>query len=656
MNLKVKNIRLIVFLIFFTLISNYTKVSAYVPTVEGKNILVIGSYSFQNEWEESVLSGFESILGDKNNLKSEYLDSYSKNTFSYHESFLNYLDAKYENENIDYIFTMDDEALKVIRDHMFEKHRVFYKKPVFFVGVNSIISLNDEEKKYLSGVVNIETCLECVDLIEKMHGDMKKLYVLCDNSLYSQSIMTNISAAYPKNNDKLKTEVIKTNKIEYMKKELAEKDFKDSVILICGGYINETTNSKVSSSEVIESIKSITDTPIYTTLYNYVESGAVGGVVNDGEKTGRLGAILLNSVVNGDSVEQFPYIMTPSYNSINTSLFNYKAIREYDINPLNIPEGSSFINKRPYNLLLPKWSVFLICISFSIVVFLIIYLAVIAFYHKRKIKEANLEAMAAIEREKIKTDYIILMSHEFRTPLNIIINSTKFLKRECNNNNYDKEYFITRLNHIIKNSNRLNKAVNNSIDVAKIEAGIMSVDFKMYNIVKVVEDITETIIDFAASNNIEVIFDTENEEIYTAIDKTSIERIMLNLLSNSIKSINNSGRIVVDCKNDDDNVYIFVKDTGSGMSNDVKKHIFDKFFQGCDYTLNRKNEGNGLGLFIVNALVKMHNGNIFVESEEGKGSTFKVVIPITIVDNVGNESTISEELRYMANIELSDIE
>ena len=109
-------------------------------------------------------------------------------------------------------------------------------------------------------------------------------------------------------------------------------------------------------------------------------------------------------------------------------------------------------------------------------------------------------------------------------------------------------------------------------------------------------------------------------------------------------------------KNDNDNVYIFVKDTGSGMSNDVKKHIFDKFFQGSDYTLNRKNEGNGLGLFIVNALVKMHNGKIFVESEEGKGSTFKVVIPITIVDNAGNESTISEELRYMANIELSDIQ
>ncbi|MDU7440068.1 MAG: sensor histidine kinase, partial [Clostridium sp.] len=179
MKLTVKNIRLIVLVIFFTLISNYTKVLAYVPTVEGKNILVIGSYSFQNEWEESVLSGFETILGDKNNIKSEYLDSYSKNTFSYHESFLNYLDAKYENQNIDYIFTMDDEALKVIRDHMFEKHRVFYKKPVFFVGVNSIINLNDEEKKYLSGVVNIETCLECVDLIEKMHGDMKKLYVLC---------------------------------------------------------------------------------------------------------------------------------------------------------------------------------------------------------------------------------------------------------------------------------------------------------------------------------------------------------------------------------------------------------------------------------------------------------------------------------------------
>ena len=112
--------------------------------------------------------------------------------------------------------------------------------------------------------------------------------------------------------------------------------------------------------------------------------------------------------------------------------------------------------------------------------------------------------IAAIERDKIKTDYIILMSHEFRTPINIILNSAKLLKMKCDNDDYDKDYYKTRLNYIIKNCNRLSKTVNNSIDVAKLESGIMSTNFRMYNIIRVVEDITETIIDFAAVNNIKV--------------------------------------------------------------------------------------------------------------------------------------------------------
>lgn len=654
---NVKNILKSISLIIIFILSIFicTGASGYTEIIEGKVILVIGSYNYQNEWEQSVLKGFKNILGSKNIIKTEYLDSVSKNTSTYHESFLNYLDVKYENQNIDYVLVMDDEALKIVKDHLFNDGRVLYKKPVFFVGINNIVNITEDEKQYMSGVMNIETCLDCISLIEKIHKDKKTIEVFCDDSIYSQSIIANILAVYPQGNNEINVNINKFNNFEYLQNIMNTNDFSDSVLLLCSTYINETTKSAVSSSEVIKMIKNSTKAPIYTTLYNYIEGGAVGGVVNDGEKLGRIGALLLNSVVKGDSRIE-PYILTPSYNAINTSLFNFRAIREYNINPFELPEGASFINKKSYDLLLPESLVYIIIAAVAGIIFIIIYLIMRTAYQKKKLREVTNEAMQAIERENIKTDSIIVMSHELRTPLNIIINSTKLLIMKCGNDEYDKEYYMKRLNSIIKNSNRLNRAVNNSIDVAKLELGVMSTDFKMYNIIKVVEDITETIIDFASANHIEVIFDTEEEEVYTAIDKISIERIMLNLLSNAIKSIKESGKIFVNCRNDSENVYIYIKDNGMGMSEKIKKHIFEKFFQGPDYTLSRGYEGNGLGLYIVSGLVKLHNGFISVESEEGKGTTFEIIIPVATVDDRGEEENSGERLDYMAKVELSDID
>lgn len=112
MKFKFKRLRVVILCIM--LLFNCSAISAYSSNVERKTILVIGSYSYQNEWESSILKGFRNILGKNNSIRTEYLDSYSKNTFTYHESFLNYLDAKYENQNIDYIFAMDDESLDTV--------------------------------------------------------------------------------------------------------------------------------------------------------------------------------------------------------------------------------------------------------------------------------------------------------------------------------------------------------------------------------------------------------------------------------------------------------------------------------------------------------------------------------------------------------------
>ena len=210
----------------------------------------------------------------------------------------------------------------------------------------------------------------------------------------------------------------------------------------------------------------------------------------------------------------------------------------------------------------------------------------------------------------------------------------------------------------MKNTNRLRRYINNLIDVSKLEMGYMDANFTNENIVEVIEDITLTIVDLAKTYNLNVIFDTEEEEIITAIDKGKIERIILNLLSNAIKFTNDGGNIMVLVKRETNNVVIEISDDGIGMEEEIKEHVFEKFKRAdFNHGLNRENEGSGLGLFIVKGLIDLHNGKIDIKSKLNEGTTFIIKLPIRIVEDGEKENLIGySSLEYMFKMELSDID
>ena len=291
--------------------------------------------------------------------------------------------------------------------------------------------------------------------------------------------------------------------------------------------------------------------------------------------------------------------------------------------------------------------IFLIVGSLSLIV-----LFIISIYFTNK-------AIKPLEETFIKQkQFIADASHELRTPLNIIINATNLLKIKLNEKECDKSFFHERLDYIMKNANRLRRYINNLIDVSKLEMGYMDARFTNENIVSVVEDITLTIVDLAKSYNLNVVFDTEEEEIIMAIDKIKIERIILNLLSNAIKFTNDNGNIMVLIKREEDNVVIEISDDGIGMAEEVKDHVFEKFKR-ADFNdgFNRKNEGSGLGLFIVRGLIDLHNGKISVNSKPNEGTKFIITLPIRIVEDEENENFMEySSLEYMFEMEFSDIE
>jgi len=229
---------------------------------------------------------------------------------------------------------------------------------------------------------------------------------------------------------------------------------------------------------------------------------------------------------------------------------------------------------------------------------------------------------------KSQGEFLVNISHELKTPLNVISSAAQLFDMYCNSGSLDdkKDSIIKYIDSIKKNSYRLSKIINNIIDLSKIEAGFFKLNLSNNDIVQLVEEIVMSITTFTDSKNLNIIFDTDVEEKIIACDPEKIERIVLNLISNAIKFSEVGDEIIVAIKDKKEFVEISVKDNGIGIEEECLNMIFDRFKQ-VDKSLSRNAEGTGIGLSLVKSIVELHGGNISVKSEFGKGSVFTVMIP-----------------------------
>lgn len=275
------------------------------------------------------------------------------------------------------------------------------------------------------------------------------------------------------------------------------------------------------------------------------------------------------------------------------------------------------------------------------------------------LKERTEQLNEVREMEQLRTAFFANISHELRTPLNLIFSAEQLL-----DNIYQQENIIQRRNDIKKynsiikqNCYRLIRLIGNLIDITKIDAGYYMPEFKNYDIVKVVEDITMSVADYIEGKDIKLIFDTEFEEKVMTCDAYQIERIMLNLLSNAIKFTPANGEINVSLSEQENNIVIRVKDSGIGIPEKMRERVFERFIQ-VDKSTTRNREGSGIGLSLVRALVELHGGNISLISEEGIGSEFIIMLPINLIkDESDGEIAVAESQGNVEKIkiEFSDI-
>lgn len=276
---------------------------------------------------------------------------------------------------------------------------------------------------------------------------------------------------------------------------------------------------------------------------------------------------------------------------------------------------------------------------------------------ENKILENNRLISKTSELNKMMTEFFSNISHELKTPLNVILGAVQILSLPTKEIVNTEDNFRTNkyLKTMKQNCYRLVRLVNNLIDISKFDSGYFKLDLHNHNVVNVIEDITLSVSDYAENKGIELIFDTDVEEKVMAIDLDKIERIILNLLSNAIKFTDEGGQILVSLWDRNDSIVISVKDSGVGMPKDKIDMIFERFGQ-VDKTLARNREGSGIGLSLVKSIVDMHGGNIKVQSEYGKGSEFLIELPVKVIEDEKNTVSILYESRVeKISVEFSDI-
>ena len=229
-----------------------------------------------------------------------------------------------------------------------------------------------------------------------------------------------------------------------------------------------------------------------------------------------------------------------------------------------------------------------------------------------------------ITAHKAREDFMSIMSHELRTPLNSILGFSTILTK-------DKTIAQKPLSYIDKintSGKHLLEIINSILDFSKIQNHQFSLENIEFHLYSMLDQLCSTVEGLTANKNIafDAQIDQELQDFFLG-DPTRIKQIIYNLLSNAIKFTPNNGKVTLKVSYENETLHIVVSDTGIGISKKAQEQIFNPFKQ-ADESISRKYGGTGLGLGITKSLVQLMKGTIFLESDEGKGSTFRVTLQI----------------------------
>lgn len=261
---------------------------------------------------------------------------------------------------------------------------------------------------------------------------------------------------------------------------------------------------------------------------------------------------------------------------------------------------------------------------------------------KLMIQQERHEAERLHELDLLKIKFLTNLSHEFRTPISLILAPADKLLSML------KEEVTSKEVHVIKrNAKRLLNLVNQLLDFRKMEEHELKLNLASGDLIALIKEAVSSFQDLSEKKRIDLQFESERNNLYASFDHDKVERIVFNLLSNAFKFTYEGGSVKVHLfitedtgKKERQLLCLKVSDTGIGIPPEKQKKIFERFFQ-HDNAVDILNQGSGIGLSITREFVELHGGSIKIESTPSKGSTFIVYLPVISIDNLIEASSAS---------------
>ncbi|HET9571045.1 MAG TPA: two-component regulator propeller domain-containing protein [Bacteroidales bacterium] len=280
--------------------------------------------------------------------------------------------------------------------------------------------------------------------------------------------------------------------------------------------------------------------------------------------------------------------------------------------------------------------------AITLYILVVIAFALFLFYRGQKRNQLKLEQQKIkmaheheIEMNEMKLRFFTNISHDLRTPLTLIITPLQTMLKDI-----DDESLSKKLKVMFKNAQQLLNLINSLLDFRKLDVGAERLNLSPVNIVELVNEIYYSFNDYATERKIIFKLNNSIEKQWIDIDRDKILKSIVNLLSNAFKFTPDAGTIELSLFVDGLNVCISVSDTGSGIGDEDKKLIFNRFYQ---TSYNTKQTGSGIGLHIVSEYVKLHKGSISITDNTPTGSIFTIKVPLIKIQSGHDDNELFEE-------------
>lgn len=454
---------------------------------------------------------------------------------------------------------------------------------------------------------------ETIELIRQLIPDMKRLAFISDDRYISEETRCDMKEVVTKYFPDLPLELLSTTQLstEALLDTLHSYKSNTGIIYYSWFESHNKDDNNYLFDHIQDVISNFTPSPLFLLSSEDLSNNTfAGGYYVSAESFGQSLLEILYRILDGEQARNIPETTGGKENAY----LCYPVLEEHNIPSYRYPKAAVYINQ-PQSFFQQHKVEILVCIAI-----LVILVTAITYYIRilRKAYSHSSEAMEKAEQaNQLKSAFLANMSHEIRTPLNAIVGFSNMLPEVD-----DREEMREYTDIIETNTNLLLQLINDILDMSKIEAGTFDFCPALIDVNQTMEEIEQSMQLRLKNDAVTFTFCERLPECMLYIDKNRLMQLLSNFIVNAIK-FTKSGSIRMGYRMKDINtIYFYVSDTGCGMSPEQCRHVFERFVK-----YNPFIQGTGLGLSICHMIVEHLKGEIGVNSEEGKGSTFWFTLP-----------------------------